>query len=1110
MGISPKYFLLMNFVATLLTGNPYLIYPDFIGWLGWIILLIFSFYLLYRLRKYNRPFNRTRRLIFAVIGLLVPLTSLFFGISLSIGVDFTLPYHPVDPQGTTIMFLSAVPWVLAAIYLGPLSAATFAAGSGILLAFWNNHNLYSIPIAIILATVLSAALGQRFRTPFFRAIRHPLVASMGLILLVPFLYLYSIVFSSQSYLVDLVSYVLKTLPEFMVTQATLLFIAGLTAEIVVKFLPRVWLRQDELIPSPAEISLQTRFSYHVVPVALLLVFLIIASDWFIAEQAARKLLEGSMKSTAELAANQVPFFLETGQQIILTISEDDQLFITPKTKLDDLLEKYIRLSPFFSQLFVVDENGDAVNGYPLHDYTLAAPSLAERSGIDFALDGVPVQTYSARSNFGMETAQVSFITPYYDEDGQLLGVLIGRTELGNNALFQPVIASLQEFAGEDGSGLVIDENNQILIHPNSDLILTPYKGPDEKIAQFYMDTAPDATSQYVYYQPVPGSDWSIVLQMPARRVQSVALGIAVPLFAVILILSLVAMISVRNGLGMVIGSLKELSIEAVRIAQGNLGQPLKVSSVDEVGRLQQAFEQMRVSLKNKLDELNRLLAVSQEVASSLDMEDVLDPILEAALAIGACSARVVVAPTMVPKGMGWSNLPASFGKGFKQDIFSYLDEQILTINLKINRLVMSRPNRPKILHYSPSSVRPHALLALAIMHENQYYGSLWLAFDRAHNFTYEEIRYITILTSQAAIAIANASLYMRTEIDRQQLATILSSSPDPILVIDQFNHLQLANPAATQVLGLQFGVIPNQPVEKIITQPLLREMLLAKTEKNQSEEITLEDGRILYATTSVFRSDGVRKGKVCILRDVTYFKQLDTLKSEFVSTVSHDLRQPLTMMRGYATMLEMVGQLNDQQMSYLRKIVDGVESMSKLVTNLLDLGRIEAGVGLKLEMVFIRETVEKVTASQQIQAAQKRITMTMEIDADTPEWIEADQALLQQALLNLLENAVKYTRQNGNVEFRIQRVDDYIDFVVKDNGIGISPLDQPRLFEKFFRGGHDIGKDARGTGLGLAIVKSIADLHGGKVSVESQLGRGSTFMISLPLSREKIHLDNQK
>jgi signal transduction histidine kinase len=172
--------------------------------------------------------------------------------------------------------------------------------------------------------------------------------------------------------------------------------------------------------------------------------------------------------------------------------------------------------------------------------------------------------------------------------------------------------------------------------------------------------------------------------------------------------------------------------------------------------------------------------------------------------------------------------------------------------------------------------------------------------------------------------------------------------------------------------------------------------------------------------------------------------------------------------------------------------------MSRLVNHLLDLGRIEAGIGLQLEMVPVQDIVERVVNALQLQAAQKRIQLSADIPAQTIPLIEADQALLQQALHNLVENAIKYTRPEGKVLVRVQTQPIGVVFQVIDNGVGVSPMDLPRLFEKFYRGAQQVPKDERGSGLGLAIVKSIAERHGGRVWAESQLGKGSTFYLAIP------------
>jgi len=236
---------------------------------------------------------------------------------------------------------------------------------------------------------------------------------------------------------------------------------------------------------------------------------------------------------------------------------------------------------------------------------------------------------------------------------------------------------------------------------------------------------------------------------------------------------------------------------------------------------------------------------------------------------------------------------------------------------------------------------------------------------------------------------------------------------------------------------------------------------------------------------------------------VTHFKELDALKSEFVATVSHDLRSPLTLIRGYATMLEMVGDLNDQQQGYVKKIISGVESMSRLVNNLLDLGRIDLGVGLEVEQVTVLDIIERVTGSLQLQAAQKNIVLSVELSKDMPNAVEADQALLHQAVYNLVENAIKYTPEGGRVVIHTPSQPGFLTFAIEDSGFGIAADDLPRLFEKFYRGRQREARSQPGSGLGLAIVHSIATNHGGRVWVDSQVGKGSVFHLQIPLSQPK-------
>jgi signal transduction histidine kinase len=424
-------------------------------------------------------------------------------------------------------------------------------------------------------------------------------------------------------------------------------------------------------------------------------------------------------------------------------------------------------------------------------------------------------------------------------------------------------------------------------------------------------------------------------------------------------------------------------------------------------------------------------------------------------------------------------------------------------------------SRPRSVNPTQPASRPDSILALALRHENQYFGTLWLGYDRPHTFTEEEVRFFVTLASQATIAAANAHLFQSAEVERQRLAAILASSPDPILVTDAQNHLLLANPAALQLLSLGMSVNKGKPIDAVIEQPELLALLRQTGSENDSSEVTLPGGAVYLATASPIHIDGQSIGRVCLLRDVSQFKKLDAMKSEFVATVSHDLRQPLTQMGGYTNLVEAMGPLNDSQTTYMGKIKLAVERMTGMVNDLLHQGRIEAGAELQITMTPIQDLLEKVISEAQPDATQRKIELSLEIEPGNAPLMEADSSLLERALQNLVGNAIKYTQPRlaegrpGQVRVKVRTVGEEMIFDVNDNGMGISPVDIPRLFEKFYRGAQGSGREQRGMGMGLAIVKGVAERHGGTVKVNSTLGSGSTFTMTLPLRQPQRQLSRQ-
>lgn len=1096
----------MDFILRLHAGIAFPAPPTSAGWLAWACLLAGLVYLLVRWRGYQPPWRKREWGLFAAFLILIPLTTLFIGLRLTSASARPFPGLPADAPGSALMVFSAVPWMLGGGFLGPFGGAALGALAGLLRGAWDFYSLFPVLEFAFMGAWFSVQVRQRYRTFTYRLLRQPLAGALLLVPLHVFFYLVSALFTdwgvaASAPLTARLDFALSNAGVVAFAFGGEMLLAGAAAQMAAAAFPAFWGGRGPLQPSPGERSIESRFLFAVGAFILLLLLTLLIGDWVVAGRAARSLLRDRLSSTAEAAAQGIPFFLETGQNLAVQLASDPRLLSASGEELRSIIGLRIQAVPYFDQLVVFDvSTQQLLAGYPETANAGFRLYPDEEIGIMLASSGVLTQIYSIPPSGAGDSARVSFLAAILDSSGQTQRVLVGRTTLATNPLTLPLIESINNMRTLNGSGFLLDENNRILYHSDAAQILNAYDGPRGQEAVFFDDTAPDGTRQMVYYQPVTGRPWAIVLTVPAQQAQQLALNIAMPLSLMIIALSLVAMVSLRIALRVVTASLQSLAAEANRIAQGNLSHPLPTHGVDELGQLRRAFEQMRASLQARLEEINRLLQVSQGVASSLEMQDAVKPVLEAILSTGANSVRVALSPSILPDT--FVELPSRFALGPAQDAYAHLDDQILDLMQTQDRIVLPNTHRSRDLLLDSAKPQPLALLAVALRHENRYYGAVWAGYEQPRMFSDADIRFMTTLAGQAALAVANAHLYLTAEASRRQLEAILNSTPDPVIVTDHRNRLLLANLAAASALGAGMeDAGSGKETEKVVKLKPLLNLLQNATSEKQSAEVTLADKRTYLATASSVMVDGRQIGRVCIMRDVTHFKELDSMKSEFVATVSHDLRSPLTLMRGYATMLDTVGELNEQQQGYVKKIVAGVENMSRLVNNLLDLGRIEIGVGLQVESVTVLDIIERVTSALNLQALQKNITLSVEFPKDMPHAVEADQALLHQALYNLVENAIKYTPEGGRVGIRALSRGGYVIFVIEDSGFGIAEDDLPHLFEKFYRGKQRQARAQPGSGLGLAIVHSIAESHRGRVWVESKLGKGSVFYLQIPLAQ---------
>jgi len=348
-----------------------------------------------------------------------------------------------------------------------------------------------------------------------------------------------------------------------------------------------------------------------------------------------------------------------------------------------------------------------------------------------------------------------------------------------------------------------------------------------------------------------------------------------------------------------------------------------------------------------------------------------------------------------------------------------------------------------------------------------------------------------------------ASLKKRADIseaERSRLDAVFNNIHDSVMILDQENNILLVNPAMCRAFGLNEKTAIGKPVLDVITHPDLR-ALITRTDNNdplQYHEVSFPDGRVGNAQITMIHDVGY----ALTMQDITYLKEIDRLRSEFVHTVSHDLRSPLTSVIGYAELVERAGPLNDNQRDFIRRIQDSVQHITSLINDLLDLGSIEAGFDTRREFVQLEGILHYTLDMLQGQIKSKRLKVHTDIAPSMPA-LRANPIRLRQVLDNVVGNAIKYSSANGDVRISIRLEGDQVILQVTDDGPGIPSAEQTHIFDKFFRGSN-IDSSTEGSGLGLAIVKTIVENHQGRIWVESAVGKGSSFFIVLPLHSEPV------
>lgn len=324
-----------------------------------------------------------------------------------------------------------------------------------------------------------------------------------------------------------------------------------------------------------------------------------------------------------------------------------------------------------------------------------------------------------------------------------------------------------------------------------------------------------------------------------------------------------------------------------------------------------------------------------------------------------------------------------------------------------------------------------------------------------------------------------------------------------VMVVDGAGTIILMNQALKSFLKIEGDPLGKSPIEAIRNLQI-QEIVDATVNSDGgliSQEISalFAEEKVLLVHATPIKKDGDTQGAVLVFHDVTKLRRLEKIRQDFVANVSHELRTPISSIKGYTeTLLE--GALDDKENAedFLRIILADSNRLASLIDDLLNLSRIESGIlVMEARSYKFLPIVEAVLGSLKRQIADKSIRVKIDIPEDLPD-ILVDETRIKQVLLNLIDNAVKYNRSNGEISISAQAMNDHIKVEIADTGIGIPAKDLPRLFERFYRVDKARSRELGGTGLGLSIVKHIIQSHNGEVSLRSVEDEGSTFSFTLP------------
>ena len=548
------------------------------------------------------------------------------------------------------------------------------------------------------------------------------------------------------------------------------------------------------------------------------------------------------------------------------------------------------------------------------------------------------------------------------------------------------------------------------------------------------------------------------------------------------------------------------------------------SKRSEVDRRRAFLEDLDVkkALLGRTRELAALLAISQTATQSLETEKILNDTLDKSLEILDFDVGYIRTLDAEKK-----NLIVRVARGLSSPEFLSTSFPLDSPDPIVGKIVF-KTQKPYIgtdirkdPMFQARTMEKEGVISLAmvpIVSKQRAMGFIAVGSKKLHKFTKREVRLLVAFSSQLGSALENAQLYDEVNKEKAYIENLVDNAGDAIISTDVEDRILTWNHGAEVIFGYSKEETVGQSLTILLPshragelEEIRDKVRLTGVIRNLEVRRIRKDGIIIEASLAVSpirdKDDNVI-GFLHLARDVTEkkryeqrLKELDKMKSAFVSNVSHELRTPLTAIKASAdNMLDrLIGDLNGKQVGYLTRIKSNSDRLARLINDLLDLSTIEAGkIDLRPTNLPLVTLVKEAAESLRPVAAEKLINLTvMSADPGVIAWADRDKVI--QVLMNLIGNALKFTPTGGKVTIAVTKNSAaWMQISVTDTGPGIPAEEVNKVFGRFYQIGQAGMQKTQGTGLGLAISKALVEMHGGKIWVESEAGKGSTFSFTLP------------